>query len=77
MLLLRKKARYRGSVLELENRYDKAHFVNQSMDAFGTMGSSSSSFLDMLKDLNIDERACSFIVNLQNILSAQHINLLL
>ena len=59
---LRKKAKYKELVSELQNRYDKVHFVNLSMGALGTMGSSSSSFLDMLKDLDFDEGARSFIV---------------
>ena len=42
--------------------YDKVYFVNLSMGALGTMGSSSSSFLDMLIDLDFDEKARSFIV---------------
>ena len=42
--------------------YDKVYFVNLSMGALGTMGSSSSSFLDMPIDLDFDEKARSFIV---------------
>ena len=39
--LLRKKTKYKELVSELQNRYDKVHFVNLSMGALGTMGSSS------------------------------------
>ena len=60
--LLRKKAKYKELISELQNRYDKVYFVNLSMGALGTMGSSSSSFLDMLKELDFDEGARSFIV---------------
>ena len=38
------------------------HFVNLSMGALGTVSSSSSSFLNMLIDLDFDEGARSFIV---------------
>ena len=36
--------------------------INLSMVALGTMGSSSSSFLNLLIDLDSDEKARSFIV---------------
>ena len=49
-------------VSELQTRHEKVYFVNLSMGALGTMGSSSSSFLDMLKHLDFYEVACSFIV---------------
>ena len=64
--LLRKKTKYSELVSELQNRYDKVHFVNLSMGALGTMGSLSSSFLNMLIDLNFDEKARSFIVKKSN-----------
>ena len=48
---LRKKTIYKELVSELQNRYDKVHFVNFSMGALGTMGSSSSSFPNKLARL--------------------------
>ena len=53
---------YKELVSELQNRYDKVHFVTLSMGALGTMGSSSSSFLNMLMNLDFDEKARSFKV---------------
>ena len=54
--------KYKELVSELQNRYDKVHFVNLSMGALCTVDSSSSSFLNMLIDLDFDEKARSFIV---------------
>ena len=58
---LRKKAKYKELVSELQSRYDKVHFVNLWMGALGTMGSSSSLFLVMDKDLDFDKGARSLI----------------
>ena len=35
--------------------YKEVRFVNISMGAFGVMSTSSTSFLDMMKDLDFDE----------------------
>ena len=59
---LRKKTKYKELVSELQNRYDKVHFVKLLMGALGTMGSSSSLFLNMLIDLDFGKKARSFIV---------------
>ena len=49
-------------MLELRSQYKEVHFVNLSMGALGVMSNSSTSFLDMMKDLGFDENTRSFII---------------
>ena len=46
----------------LRSQYKEVHFVNLSMGALGVMSNSSTSFLDMMKDLDFDENTRSFII---------------
>ena len=58
---IRKEKKYRQLMLELKSQYKKVHFVNQYMGALGVMNISSTSFLDMMKDLDFDENTRKFI----------------
>ena len=49
-------------MLELRSQYKEVHFVNLSMGALGVMSISSTSFLDMMKDLGFDKNTRSFII---------------
>ena len=48
-------------MLGLRSQYKEVRFVNLSMGALGVMSNSSSSFLDMMKDLDFDENTKKFI----------------
>ena len=58
---IRKEKKYRQLMLELRSQYKEVRFVNLSMGALGVMSNSSSSFLDMMKDLDFDENTRKFI----------------
>ena len=49
-------------MLELRSQYKEVRFVNLSMGVLGVMSDSSTSFLDMMKDLNFDDNTKKFIV---------------
>ena len=59
---IRKEKKYQQLMLELRSQYKEVHFVNLSMGALGVMNNSSTSFLDMMKDLGFDENTRSFII---------------
>ena len=58
---IRKEKKYRQLMLELRSQYKEVCFVNLSMGALGVMSNSSSSFLDMMKNLDFDENTRKFI----------------
>jgi len=58
---IRKEKKYRQLMLELRSQYKEVRFVNLSMGALGVVSNSSSSFLDMMKDLDFDENTRKFI----------------
>ena len=49
-------------MLELRSQYKEVRFVNLSMGALGFVNNSSTSLLDMMKDLGFDESGRKFIV---------------
>ena len=51
---IRKEKKYRQLMLEQRSHYKAVRFVNLSMEALGVMSNSSTSFLDMMKDLGFD-----------------------
>ena len=48
-------------MLKLRSQYKEVRFVNLSMRALGVMSNSSTSFLDMMKDLDFDENTRTFM----------------
>ena len=61
ILIIRKEKKYQ-QLLELRSQYKEVHIVNLSKGALGVMSTSSTSFLDMIKDLGFDDNTRSFIV---------------
>ena len=61
IISIRKEKKYQ-QLLELRSQYIEVHIVNLSMGALGVMSTSSTSFLDMIKDLGFDDNTRSFIV---------------
>ena len=59
---VRKEKKYQQLMLELRSQYKEVHFVNLSMGALGVMSNSSTSFLDMMKDLGFDENTRLFVI---------------
>ena len=59
---IRKEKKYQQLMMELRSQYKEVHFVNLSMGALDVMSNSSTSFLDMMKDLGFDDNTKSFIV---------------
>ena len=48
--------------MQERSQYKKCLFVNLSMEAFGVMSRSSISFLDMMKDFDLNEDARKFVI---------------
>ena len=61
-LMQLEKKKYQQVMLELRSQYKEVHFVNLSMGALGVMSKSSTSFLDLMKDLGFDDNTRSFII---------------
>ena len=53
----RKATKYRHLSNHLHSSYSTVTFVNLSMSAIGIFGTSSESFLSMLTDLQLDDKA--------------------
>ena len=53
----RKATKYHPLINHLHSSYSTATFVNLSMSAIGILGTSSQSFLPMLTDLQLDNKA--------------------
>ena len=51
----RKAAKYSSLLSELSSSYSKVTFINLSMGAIGTMGSSCTSFFSLLNELSFDK----------------------
>ena len=58
---IRRQKKYRQLMLELKSQYKEVRFVNLSMRALSVMGNSSTTFLDMMKDLDFEENTRKFI----------------
>ena len=59
---IRKEEEYRQLIVELRSRYKEIHLVNLPMGAFSVMSRSSTSFLDIMKDLYLGENTRSFVI---------------
>ena len=51
----RKAAKYSSLLSKLSSSYSKVTFINLSMGAIGTMGSSCTSFFSLLNELSFDK----------------------
>ena len=58
----RKAAKYHPLLTNLRTEYTNINFVNLSMSALGIYGTSSDTFLQMLKDLNFNQNLTHQII---------------
>ena len=58
----RKAAKYHPLLTNLRTEYTNINFVNLSMSALGIYGTSSDTFLQMLKDLNFNQNLTHHII---------------
>ena len=61
---IRKEKKCRQLILELRSQYKEVRFVILTIGALGVMSNSSTSFLDLMKDLGFDESTRTFIVGM-------------
>ena len=58
----RKRQKYKGLIKEHQKYYEKVKFVNLSVSSLGVFSESSLDFIEMLKDLEFDDKCRKFIV---------------
>ena len=58
----RKRQKYEELIDEQHKYYEKVKFVNLSISSLGVFSHSSLSFIEMLKDLNFDDKCRKYFV---------------
>ena len=58
----RKRQKYKGLIKEHQKYYEKVKFVNLSVSSLGVFSESSLDFIEMLKDLELEDKCRKFIV---------------
>ena len=58
----RKHEKYKELIMELNSHFTTVKFINLSISATGVFEKESSTFLKMLKDLNIDENHIKYCI---------------